>query len=1102
MIIACLSLKAQAKENSGDRTVEINIHEIPVRVLFNIINKQTGILFTYSNDEFDDKMKITLVAHNKPLKRVLTQIFNNTEFIWEYKNGNVVVKRRVNDPDLLKKIGSYSSSPSDSLVTLSGIVKDEKGKPIPGISVVINGTKIGTSTNEEGVFVLKNVPQQSYLTFSSIGFASQQYKVASLKGWQAFILKESISVLDGAVVEAYSVTSKRYSTSSISTVSSKDIEKKPVTNVLLAIQAEVPGIVIQQSSGVVNAGISVLIRGLNSLQKGTDPLYVIDGVPYTSQLMQTVNNYALGYSGQEGRQFVMQGNPLSFINPSDIESISILKDADATSIYGSRAAAGAILITTKKGKIGATKYNVNFQQGWGKVARFVDLLNKDQYLALRHEAKMNTNQAIFPSDFDLNGTWDTTRSTDWQRTLLGGTARSSDLQVSASGGSDNTQFLVGVGYNRQTSVFLSDLLDKRGSVHFNLNNTSLNKRFNIQLTGSYMVDDNQPPVSTLASTSLLLPPVAPALFNKDGSLNWAPNSNGNSTWDNPLANGRVKSRTTTNNLTSSMLLTYNLARGLKIKSSFGYNNMQINEFRGIPFTSFSPEQQSSGRARTADFSNGNIRSWIIEPQLSYEHIGGKSRIEALLGSTIQNNKYAQQLLNGSGYGSDQLLEDILSAPVVKVTGTTASIYRYNALFGRINYKIKDRYIFNLSARRDGSSRFGSNNRFHNFASIGAAWIFSDEAFFSRLSKVVTFGKIQTSYGSTGNDQIGDYLYLNIYGSESTAVPYQGLVGLSPGGPPNPNLQWESTKKMQGSLDLGFANNKILINATYFRNRSSNQLVNYLVPAITGVSSYTKNLPATIQNMGWEFSGNADVIRNKKFSWSFKLNFYIPQNKLISFPGIENSSYATTYIVGKPITSARVYTFGGVDPQTGLYQFKDYKGDLTKSPDYMTDKMKVLNLAPAYTAGYSNSLSYKGFQLDFLLQLNKQWVSSGVFGAAVPGYMRNQPSTILNRWKKTGDIAQVQKATSGDFSIINQYFTALGSDAQFMNCTYLRIKNVSLSWALPDSWCRISKIDYAKFFVHTQNLYTFTNYVGADPETGYSATLPPLRTITIGLQVGL
>ncbi|RFM29217.1 SusC/RagA family TonB-linked outer membrane protein [Chitinophaga silvisoli] len=1102
MIIACLSLKAQAKNNVMDRVIELNVHNASVKDIFNIIEKRTGIIFTYNNDQFDDNRKINLYSSNYSLKSALDEILKHTKFVWYYNSGIIVLKPREQSMVKSDIDNQWYTDPADSLVTLSGIVKDENGKPLPGVSIVVNNSKIGAYTNEDGTFILKNVPSQSYITISSIGFTSQQFKIGKPKGWQSFILKESVSILDGAVVEAYSVTSKRYGTGSISTISAKEIERKPITNVLLALQGEIPGIVIQQSSGVANGGISVQIRGLNSLTKGSDPLYVVDGVPYTSQLMNTVNP-TLGVSGDPDKEFAKQGNPLSFINPADIESISVLKDADATSIYGSRAAAGAILITTKKGKSGPTKFNVNFQQGLSKVTRFADLLNREQYLAMRHEAKVNANQEVLPTDYDINGTWDTTRSTDWQKTLLGGTANFSNLQVTTSGGTENTQFLIGAGYNKQTTVSLASLSDTKGSVHFTINNTSQNKKINIQLSGSYMFDKNLPTADNFSNVAFELPPVAPSLYNEDGSLNWAPNSQGRSSWANPLAATRQKGKNTTSNLISNLLVTYNLARGLKVKSSFGYNNIQINEFLGTPFTAYSPESLARNTPNKASYSNGSMRSFIIEPQLSYDFTNGNNRIEALLGSTIQNNKNFQQAFSGTGYTADQLLEDIRSASTVQALSTVSNDYKYNAIFGRLNYRFKDRYIVSLAARRDGTSRFGSNNRFHNFSSIGASWIFSEEYFFSRLSRAVSFGKLQASYGTTGNDQIGDYLYLNLYNSFSTPVAYQGISGLANGGVPNPYLQWESTRKMQVSLDLGFVDNRILLNSTYYLHRSSNQLVNYTLPALTGFGSYTRNFPATIQNTGWELSGNFQPIKGKSSNWKFNINFYFPKNKLVSFPDIENSPYYLTYFVGQSITSRRVYAFAGVDPQSGLYQFYDYKGNVTKSPDYKTDVTRVINTAPSYTAGFSNTFTYKSFEFDFLFQINKQWVTSLRIGNYLPGMMKNQPTTILNRWRSPGNVEDIQRVTSSlAGSEASQYFNALFSDGNYMNCTYMRLKNISLSWGIPQTWCSKGKIQYAKLYVNAQNLITITNFVGADPETGYAGVLPPLKTIIFGVQLGL
>jgi len=336
-------------------------------------------------------------------------------------------------------------------------------------------------------------------------------------------------------VIAYGTTTRRLSTGDVSTVRAADIEKQPVSNPLLALQGRIPGLQITQASGLAGSGVKVRIQGQNSIGFGSDPLYIVDGVPFASQLLPTINNI-LGESGKVNNIPSGTGNPLSFINSSDIESIDILKDADATAIYGSRGANGVILITTKKGKAGQTKVDVNIQRGYGQVTRRLDLLNTQQYLQMRREAFTNDGLAIpttttvpASDNYDLTF-WDQNKSTDWQKVLIGGTARYTDIHGSVSGGNKNITALIGAAYKKETTVFPGDFADQKGSLHVMINNVSENQKFKISLSGNYLIDNNELPGRDLTSAALSLPPNAPSLYNSDGSLNWATDASGSTTW--------------------------------------------------------------------------------------------------------------------------------------------------------------------------------------------------------------------------------------------------------------------------------------------------------------------------------------------------------------------------------------------------------------------------------------------------------------------------------------------------------------------------------------------------------------------------------------------
>jgi hypothetical protein len=406
----------------------------------------------------------------------------------------------------------------------------------------------------------------------------------------------------------------------------------------------------------------------------------------------------------------------------------------------------------------------------------------------------------------------------------------------------------------------------------------------------------------------------------------------------------------------------------------------------------------------------------------------------------------------------------------------------------------------LTARRDGSSRFGPANEFHDFWSAGTGWIFSKEDLFQQQLSALSFGKLRASYGTTGNDQIGDYQYLSLYGPYGQ-LPYQGIVSVVPQGLTNPYLQWEETRKLEFGLDLGFLKDRILLNSTYSRNRSSNQLLPYNLPIITGFQSIARNFPATVQNSDWEFILNTVNVKTRSFTWSSRINLTIPNNKLIAFPDLASSSYASTFQVGKSINAFKVYHLLGVNDTTGEYEFSTGKGTPTYNPTFGTDNTVWINLMPKYYGGLSNNFQYKSFELDFLLQYVRQMGQNYALGN-YPGnfYYGNQPTYVLNRWQKPGDHALVQRFNT-DFTYYNQYSDATSSDRAFSSASFMRLKNLAFSWQLPAAWSTKAHFQAVRIYLQTQNLFTITNYKGMDPENpgGGAAGLPPLRVITAGIQ---
>jgi TonB-linked SusC/RagA family outer membrane protein len=1083
LLILLTTCLMQVSASTFAQRITLSEKDASLMSVFEKISKQSGYDFVITNELLSGTKPVNINVKNEALESVLDQLFENQPLSFSLKDKAVIVKKK--EPSFLERVVATLTA-----IDAAGRVVDETGKPLPGASVKVKSSGKSVSTNAKGEFLLKGVEEGTLLVVSFIGYVSKEVDAAKEMG--NLVLEISDSKLDEVQVIAYGTTTRRLSTGNTGTVTAKEIERQPVSNPLLALQGRVPGLVVTQMNGISGGAVTVRIQGLNSIGSGNDPFYVIDGIPYVSQMLTTTNGSILGRSdgAREGN-----GNPLSYINPSDIESIDILKDADATAIYGSRAANGAILITTKKGKIGLVKINANLQNGWGRVARNIDLMNTQQYLEIRREALRNDGIATpLSTDYDINGLWDLNRYTDWQKELIGETAQYTNVNASISGGSSIMQYLVGSTYHREGTIFPGNFADTKGSLHFNLNSGSLNQNFKIALSGNYLADVNRLPSADVSSFANQLPPNAPALYNSDGTLNWAPNAIGTSTWTNPLAQYMLRTyQNNSNNLLANMVLSYQILPGLDLKSNLGYNSLKTTEYTASPLTYRAPETRLTA-TRSATYSNSSISSFILEPQVGYKRNIGKGLLDVLVGITIQQRKSEGENLTGLGYNSDAVLEDIKSATSIRVNSTLASIYKYNAIYSRINYNWQDKYILNLTARRDGSSRFGSENKFHNFGAVGAAWIFTNEEFINENLPLISFGKLKGSLGLTGNDQIGDYQYLNLYSPINLGVPYQGQIGIDVNSLTNPYLQWEETRKFNIGVELGLIEDRILLTGNYSHNESSNQLLGYSLPVTTGFGSITQNFPATVQNSTWEFTLNTINITNKKFSWNSSFNFTIPKNKLVDFPGLESSSYANEVIIGQPLGFIKAFHFFGVDPATGTYQFSNKDGKPTNSPNYLEDNSIIVNPFPKFYGGFENNLNYKGFEFSLFIQFVKQTKGGLSFGAGLPGTkMQNQPLSLLNRWKKNGDITSIQRLNSD-----NTLGGALTYDANYNSASFIRVKNISLSYQIPEKWSNKIKLSNCKIYTQTQNLLTLTNFTGADPENGG----PILRTFTIGLQIGL
>ncbi|MBS1682217.1 MAG: SusC/RagA family TonB-linked outer membrane protein [Bacteroidetes bacterium] len=1074
-----------------DQEITIKLANVPFDVALKEIEAVAKVKFVYSLDQLNIKETVTLEASKQKLRDVLNNLLaplhvkykvHEKEFSISLKKETGAEGQSLSDPTI--------KSPVPGKINITGTVTDAAQKqPMPGVNILIKGTTAGTTTDGEGRFSLE-AEGSDVLVFSFIGYAPQEVRVNNQTVIDVSLELDVKSLSEVVVHAGYWDVKPKEQTGNIFKVEAKDIEKQPMSNPLAALASRVPGLEVTQQTGVPGGAFKVRIRGTNSIANGNDPLYIIDGVPYTSTSMSFLETSG-GILGNPSLAAGQGTSPLNNINPSDIESIEVLKDADATAIYGSRGSNGVILITTKKGSQGKTKVNFNFYSGGARVARQIDLLNSNQYLQMRKEAFLNDKVSPTTANARDLLLWDTTRYTNWQKELIGKTANSTDAQLSISGGEKLTQFSVGGGYHKETTVFPGDFSDQRASIHTSITNTSPNQKLKTIFSVNYANSNTNLLKQDLTSLALLLPPVAPKLYDDSGNLSWV---NWSSSYENPLAYTKRQYVAETNNLIGNAAISYAILPQLHFKTSLGYTSTAMKAVTTSPISSQFPDP---GAQNSSSFSNSTFQNWILEPQLNWKPVLEENKFDVLIGTTFLNQTTEGLAQTGYGFSSEALMKNLASAPNRTLGSNYYAQYRYHAVFGRVNYSLKGKYILNFTGRRDGSSRFGPGKQFAFFGAAGSAWIFSEEDFIKSALPFLSFGKLRVSYGSTGNDQLGDYQYLDTYSSSSGS--YQGAIGLQPSRLNNPNFAWEISKKFESGLEFGVINNKISGSVSYYQNRSSNQLVGYPLASTTGFSSIQGNFPAIVQNSGVEFELTTANIERSYFSWKTSFNISIPRNKLVAFPNLSAfPAYSNTYVVGQPLGIRKLYHYTGVDPATGTYTFEDVNKDGTYN---FEDRQSVRFVGQDFFGGLSNHLQYKGFQVDIQFQFVRQTGNDYFLNFDAPGLIGNVPALVMDRWKQSGDKASVQRfGQSGD--PLTAYTRLVSGQQSVGDASFVRLKNLSISYSVSQTWMKKIHVENARLFIQAQNLLTFTKYRGLDPEVPGSSQLPPLQVITGGFHITL
>lgn len=969
---------------------------------------------------------------------------------------------------------SFSLLAQNSTLEVKGQITDGTS-PIPGATVLIKGEQRGTVSDFNGHYSITAHPNDT-LVVSYIGYTMVEEPINN-RSTINVVMKEDATTLREVVINAgYYSVKDRERTGSISRITADEIKIQPVNNPLATMQGRMAGVDISETSGVPGSGINIRIRGQNSIIAGNAPLYIIDGVPFDSQTM--------GYGDTSGA--IIPGsniNPLNAINPASIESIEVLKDADATAIYGSRGANGVVLITTKKGKEGKTRFSIQSETGIAHIANRLKLLNTEQYLDMRREAFTNDGISEYPFDaYDVNGTWDQNRYTDWQKKLMGGQANLKQLQASISGGIKNTLFYLSGSYQNETTVFPDGFNYDRITTNSNISHKSSNDKFEVALNLGYTLEDNKLPNIDLSFTAPNLAPNAPALFDEEGNLNWE-----NSSWTNPLSQLEAKYNSSSQNLFSSLAMGFQFTPELQVKITSGYGTSHLKDNNAFPHTMFNPAWGMNSSSSMIIFQENDKTSWIAEPQLHWSKKWKNNSLNLIVGSTFQKQTFDRYGLIGIGFPADRFMNNLSAANTLIVTNENKIEYTTQSIFVRINYNLNDKLFFNLTGRREGSSRFGPENKYGNFGAIGTAWLFSEKLKLHWLD----FGKLRSSYGLTGNDQIGDYQYLHNFIINDDR--YDDYIGLLPTRLFNPNFKWEENKKWEVAVDLGFFQNKLSTTLAYYNNRSSNQLIQNPLPGTTGFTGIQANLDALVENSGWELEFSANLFHKNKFKWDTDINISIPKNKLLKFPGLENTTYNNLYVIGQPLSIVKLYELEGVNPETGLFEFVDYNNDGMITA--VEDRQYIADFSPKFFGGLNNKLEYKNWSFNLFFQFMKRMGYNEYRLTNPVGTLSNQPLGVMDRWQAPGDQATMQRFTSGaDPEAITAYTRFTQSSGAISDASFIRLKTLALNYLL-----YLNDYTTCKLSIQSQNLLTITSFKGADPEQ-FNGYMPPLRRITLGMEI--
>jgi TonB-linked SusC/RagA family outer membrane protein len=995
--------------------------------------------------------------------------------------------------------------------TITGTVTNSSQETLIGASVFVKGNSTtGTVTDLNGLYTIR-AESDDILVFSYVGYLTREVAVGDQNEINV-ILQVDRALLEEILVVGYGVQQRRDVTGSISSVSGNDIASIPVSSLDATLHGRAAGVFVRTPSGTPGAGISMQIRGTTSISGSSEPLYVVDGIPMISEDLSGL------FSGGQAT------NSLADINPNDIASIEILKDASATAIYGSRGANGVVIITTKRGRSGQSNINMNYYRGAQSVANKIDMMSSREFLELMNDAARQDNIDLgtnYPENYvsDFWGYSDLSdpnlQNTRWYDEIFR-VAPITNYELSAAGGAGNTVYYTSLSYLDQEGTQIGTGFE-RFSGRVNLD-TDINKWLDIgtSMSVSRTVQDrtiNDNSLYGVVINTLAADPLMP-VYEDDGKYADPFDYFGWWMLDNPMLIAKEYFRETrTVRGLGSVYSVAKLLPGLNLRSSLSIDFTHLDDEAYTP--SISRESRNGGFNGFGNYLTTQDFTWVAENYLSYNNtIAEKQTLNAVIGTSFQVSNRDFSSIRAQGYPNDQFIKTSVAGRVTSAS-TSGTSWALSSYFFRSNYTYDNRYLVTLTGRIDGSSRFGSDTRYGFFPSGSFAWRVSEESFMRNVSFISEL-KPRISYGITGNqDGIGNFAARGLFGVND----YRGIATLVPIQLNNPRLGWESTKQLDLGIDAGLLNDRILITADYFIKTTDNLLLSRLVPGISGFSNVIENI-GSVENKGFEFTALGRILTGK-LSWTSEFNISFIRNKILKLE-VDNQILNDSHIlaVGQPIGTFYLIDQDGVDPATGNIRWVDLNEDGVINS---ADRQIVGNIQPDFFGGWSNKLNYKNFDLSFLLQFtygNDVFNHSRAFYEGL-GWNRLSPTTgggfplpdgnnyraANNRWQNPGDQTDIPRA-----SLTNKNWREYSS-RWLEDGSYLRLKNINMGYTLPSDIADRAGVKNMRIYVQGSNLLTFTGYKGFDPEVNQNArnplvagsdfgTLPQSRTIMFGINLSL